>query len=139
MSAIWTPYARDQFLAAVLTPELFTPPSTFWLCLSNSQLVSNASRGMVDEPDSGSGYVPLEVPLGAANWTGTGFGEYTNNDPTPESLTITADCGLILGYALADDPVAGNLWVVGTPLTPFQLNPANSPFNADDLILGLYE
>lgn len=140
MSAVWTPYARDQFLTAVLANDVFTPPASFYLALANSVLVTNATTDMIDEPDSANGYSRLAVPLGSAEWSGTGFGEFTNNNPTAASLTITADCGLIVAYALVDSDVGdGNVWVVGTPQTPFQLNPANSPFNADDLILGLYE
>lgn len=141
MSATWTPYGRDQMLSCILTPDVYSPPDGFWLVLSLAALVANATVDLVTEPDPASGYARLNVPLGSGNWTPTGSGEFANNAPTPSSMTITTDSGLILGWALADAPDIGlgNIWVVGQLESPLVLNIANSPFTADDLTLGLYD
>lgn len=121
MSATHTLFGREQLLAAVYTPDVYTPPAGLWIALTLLVPGTNDDGTTIIEPDPSTGYERLSIGVGSAHWQPSGAGELTQvNSGTMPALT--ADTGLIVGYAVVDAAAigAGNAYIVGDLPQPIQ-------------------
>lgn len=149
MSATLTPFGRHLLLAAVFTPELYTPPEGLWLAVTREVPVDNDDAAALDEPvdDLGAalnGYGRLDLgALNIDNWAFSGFSEVYNWNPyvwTP----ATGPWGLIQGFAILDSDVLGegNVVAVGEQVEPYQITIAGDappPIDVGGLAIGIYD
>lgn len=140
MSASFTTYGRDQMLAAVLNADTFIPPAQWWLALCVATPHLNDDGTMLVEPDPSCGYARIAVPLGSANWTSIGVGEYSNANAWTAIGALTADAGLCMGWAFTDSATIGegNAWAVGNLADPFYMA-SGQTLSFDNATLGLYD
>lgn len=92
-------YARTHY-ADVVTGTTSTP--TLWMALTTSPVTTDDTGSTIDE-------AVIRTPLPGDNWTVQGVGIKTYDDPITITVDMGVDVGDIVGYALTDAAVAGNV------------------------------
>lgn len=139
MSSSITMYGRSLLLQLLFTPDEVANPGNCWLALCASVPGTSDDGTALDEP--AGGYLRQQIALTSDNWAPTGYGEITSLADVTFPI-FTVEQGLLQGWALADDPNAGqgSLIAVGSIANPYTASPAVQPIvYAGALTLGLYD
>jgi hypothetical protein len=133
----FTMYGRTLLLRAVFTPDAVTLPSALSVALTLTIPPANAVLEQLVEPVAAS-YVRQSIPLDAAHWAPTGFGELYNTIKVTFPQAVTA-WGLLTGWALLD-PVSTQCVSAGALMEPFSAIIGAVPYvDPGALVLGIQD
>lgn len=133
-----TQWANQQMLAAFYSPDTFVPITSAQLALCLAMPVRTATVDLIQEVTAPE-YTRATLPMSAATWVGTGFGELTNRNDIVYP-TVTSDTwGGVVAWALLD-PVSGNCMNVGSLDNPNEpLVGQTVRIFAGTLVIGIYD
>lgn len=130
-------YGRTLLLRAVFTPDAVTLPTSLKVCLTLTVPPANAVMEQLVEPP-GLVYVRQTLPLDAAHWAPSGFGELYNTT-TVTFPQVVDSWGLLVGWALVDT-VSTQCVSAGALKEPMATIPGMVPYvDPGALVLGIQD
>jgi hypothetical protein len=137
VAATFTMFGRAYLLSAVVTPDLFTPPATLQIALTNTVPTANSTVTQLLEPTAPS-YARQTYDVGSEHWYPSGFGEYYNSAAIVYPM-VTELWGRVAGWA-AILPDIDECLTVGSIDDPYQTILGMVPrLDPGVVLLGIYD
>lgn len=137
MAATFTMFGRAYLLSAVVTPDLFTAPTTLQIALTNNVPTANSTVSQLLEPTAPS-YARQDYDVGSEFWYPSGFGEYYNSATITYPM-VTELWGRVAGWAVILPDIEECL-NVGSIDDPYQTILGMVPrLDPGVVLLGIYD